>query len=168
MFVTPRGGERGGGREREKESEIRAEEEDEPCEFSSLPENRFCSLCVSHGSDLGERSSAEREASDPVACLRRGQVSSLSLPLSLCNVHSLFRWSAGSTLASAKRRATSAEFGCGRVHPGRPGPVLRVDAQLVLTVAGQRLERDESKLPSRGPASAMIIPISSGAQREER
>ncbi|GAA6215331.1 uncharacterized, partial [Lates japonicus] len=44
--------------------------------YSTFPESRLSSLCVSHGSDLGEWSGAEQQqqkATDLFVCLRRGQ-----------------------------------------------------------------------------------------------
>ncbi|CAB1444398.1 unnamed protein product [Pleuronectes platessa] len=52
--------------------------------YSTFSESRFSSLCVSHGSDLGEWSSAEQqeEATDLPECLRCGQE---SMPISRAN-----------------------------------------------------------------------------------
>lgn len=74
---------------------------------STFPGSRLSSLCVSHGSDLGEWSVVERQqkATDLFVCLRRGQVSSLSISL----------WVYISLLylpvSCEEKQTTSAEFG---------------------------------------------------------
>ena len=115
LFVTPCGGEWGGGRdgergghcqiEREREREREIKERDRggetrmrdsgsaarasalpafaTCVYSTFPESRLSSLCVSHGSDLGEWSGTEQQwkATDLCVRLHCGQVSSLCISL---------------------------------------------------------------------------------------
>ena len=77
------------------------------CVYSTLPESRLSSLCVSHGSDLGEWSGTEQRwrATDLCVCLHCGQVSSLCI--SLCFI----LLSAFTSLSSVRKKwTTSTEF----------------------------------------------------------